>query len=92
MHSTCNHHVGTDDQLRAYMLGDEPFPIIRLGDVSIYPPVDDPAAWLRNLSAACDDLAEQVELAARPTPSPGAALAEKHMAEAMAAAGIGGKR
>lgn len=130
---TANIHVTADDRLIGVMVGEAPFPVLKIGDASIFPP-DDAAAWLRRLAAAAEELAEQVELDAAPEPSvseyhcrfcdarfgiageftgsdddyaaeeyyraeverhesgecaPGAALAERHMAEAMAKAGIG---
>lgn len=134
---TANIHVTDDDRLIGVMVGEAPFPVLTIGDASIFPP-DDAAAWLRRLAVAAEELAEQVELAATPEPlpsvseyhcrycdarfgiagtftgsdddyaaeeyhraevehhesgacAPGAALAERHMAEAMAKAGIGVK-
>lgn len=137
---TANIHVTADDRLEGLVLGTTSFPVLKIGDASIFPP-DDAAAWLRRLAVAAEELAEQVELATAPEPepapsvseyhcrfcdarfgiagtftgsdddcaaeeyhraevehhesgecAPGAALAERHMAEAMAAAGIGGQR
>jgi hypothetical protein len=57
------------------------------GSLRVHVPHETPeqaTTWLRSLAVAAEELAEQIEL-----DSPGVALAKRHMAEAMAAAGIG---
>lgn len=53
-----------------------------IGDINLFPPREDRAAWLRSLAVAAEELAEQVELAE------GAALADRDMGPMRAAAGI----
>jgi uncharacterized protein (DUF1684 family) len=88
------HSIGiipaADDSVDAEM--HDTIPIIRFsgrgGYVALHVPHETPeqaTAWLRHLAVVADELAEQVELSA----NRGLALAERHIAEAKAAAGIG---
>jgi hypothetical protein len=89
------HSIGiipdADDNIVAEMSGTIPvveFRGVVGGYVSVHVPHETPeqaTEWLRRLAVVAEELAEQVELSA----NRGLALAERHIAEAKAAAGIG---